>query len=64
MTLTAVEEKIQALIDAVIIDDVHTVKKLLESGINPNCTLDSDYITPLHFAAQNNSWQVIPLFLA
>ncbi len=64
MTLATVEEKIQELIDAVIADDVNAVKTLLETGINPNMVLDADHITPLHFAAQNNSCQVIPLLLA
>lgn len=63
MALSKHEKKIQQLIDAVIADDMELVKQLLESGINPNCTLDTDKITPLHFAAQNNSYHVTPLLL-
>ena len=43
------------LISAVIANDSATVEKLLSKSKNPNHCLDSDQITPLHFAAQHNA---------
>lgn len=46
---------ISVLIDAVIIDDEKQVKNLLLRGVDPNGYEDSAKITPLHYAALNNS---------
>ena len=52
-----------SFVRAIIKNDVRLVSDLLNSGTNPNQTLDSDGITPLHFAAQSNSLEVIPLLI-
>tara|TARA_A100001015_G_C14983923_1_gene710695 strand:+ start:881 stop:1174 length:294 start_codon:yes stop_codon:yes gene_type:complete len=44
----------EALIEAILLNDLNTVSDLLAKQINPNDCLDSDLVTPLHFAAQNN----------
>ena len=51
------------LIDAVINNDVKQVRYFLEQNIDPNVYLDDAKITPLHFAAQNNSLEVVPLLV-
>ncbi len=45
----------ELLISAVIDNNWNTVKQLLSAGNDPNCYLDNDQITPLHFAAQYNA---------
>lgn len=51
------------LIQAVIKNDVVLVSSLLNRGANPNVTLDHANVTPLHYAAQNNALEVIPLLV-
>jgi len=43
------------LIDAVVKNDTRAVSKLLANGIDPNIIEDEANVTPLHYAAQNNS---------
>lgn len=51
------------LIKAVISNDVRRVGELLNQGANPNTVMDTDNVTPLHYAAQNNALEVIPLLV-
>ena len=51
------------LIEAVIHNDSLLVNDLLHQGVDPNYSLDSAGVTPLHYAAQNNSLEVIPLLM-
>ena len=51
------------LIKAVIENNVEHVNEFLNQGIDPNNTLDAAHVTPLHFAAQNNSLEIIPLLI-
>jgi len=51
------------LIQAVVKNDVRRVSDLLNLGADPNYTLDSSHVTVLHYAAQNNSLEVIPLLV-
>ena len=51
------------LIKAIIHKDSSTVRELLSAGENPNQCLDSAKITPLHFAAQHNALDIIPLLI-
>ncbi|MCH9644654.1 MAG: ankyrin repeat domain-containing protein [Gammaproteobacteria bacterium] len=51
------------LIEAVIHNDSYLVNDLLHQGVDPNYSLDSAGVTPLHYAAQNNSLEVIPLLV-
>ncbi|MCH9770019.1 MAG: ankyrin repeat domain-containing protein [Gammaproteobacteria bacterium] len=51
------------LIEAVINNDVITVRDLLEQGADPNHTLDAAQITPLHYAAQNDTLEVVPILI-
>lgn len=51
------------LLDAVIGNHFHTVKRLLEKGADPNYFEDDAQIRPLHFAALYNSPDVIPLLV-
>lgn len=51
------------LIQAVIHNDVDNVRKLLESGADPNACQDHAKVTPLHFAAQHNATDVVPLLI-
>lgn len=51
------------LIKAVIANDVKLVSELLNRGADPNTSLDTASVTPLHYAAQNNSLEVIPLLV-
>ncbi len=48
------------LLDAVIRDDVNSVRQLLDAGASPNYTEDGDKVGPLHFAALYNSVSVVP----
>ena len=49
------------LFNAVIGNNFHTVKRLLENGADPNYFKDEAQIRPLHFAALYNFPDVIPL---
>lgn len=51
------------LIHAVIDNDVTLVTNLLNKGADPNHTLDISQVTALHYAAQSNSLEVIPLLV-
>ncbi|MBW5802352.1 ankyrin repeat domain-containing protein [Coxiella endosymbiont of Ornithodoros amblus] len=51
------------LLDAVIGNHFHTVKRLLENGADPNYFEDEAQIRPLHFAALYNSPDVVPLLI-
>lgn len=51
------------LIDAVVQNNAVEVQKFLDQGVNPNACLDEANITPLHFAAQSNAIQVIPVLI-
>lgn len=51
------------LIKAVIHNDVSLLKALLSAGENPNQCLDDAKVTPLHFAAQHNAVDVVPLLI-
>lgn len=51
------------LIQAVIDNNVKLVGELLNHGADPNLTLDTDHVTPLHYAAQSNALEVIPLLV-
>ena len=51
------------LIEAVIRNDAEAVSEILNHGINPNHSLDSAQLTPLHHAAQANSLEVVPLLV-
>ena len=51
------------LIKAVIDNNVKLVSELLNSGADPNSVLDTANITPLHYAAQSNALEVIPLLV-
>ena len=54
---------IEQLIDNIIDNDIRSCAKLLDSGVDPNGTLDSAGLTPLHFAAQNNRAEIITLLI-
>lgn len=54
---------LEILIDAVIENDVEAVNAILNRGFNPNQSLDTARVTPLHFAAQNGALEVIPLLV-
>lgn len=49
------------LIEAVIRDDTSEVRKLLESGVNPNAYDHETKLFPIHFAALYNALHVVPL---
>ena len=51
------------LIKAVIHKDTMLVRALLSAGENPNLCLDSAKLTPLHFAAQHNAINIVPLLI-
>ncbi len=51
------------LIEAVIHNDAKAVRTALEEGADPNACLDPALVTPLHFAAQHNALDVIPLLI-
>ena len=50
------------IIDAILTGDIVLVKRLLQQGIELNKGYE-DNITPLHYAAQNNAIEIIPLLL-
>ena len=51
------------IIDAAKSNDSKLMKQLLEVGIDPNFTEDTEGITPLHFAILHHSLEVIPLLI-
>lgn len=51
------------LLDAVIRDDVDSVRQLISAGASPNFTEDGDRVGPLHFAALYNSLSVVPVLV-
>ncbi len=51
------------LIEAVIHNDLKRVRAELENGADPNACLDRALVTPLHFAAQHNAIEVVPLLI-
>jgi ankyrin repeat protein len=51
------------LIKAVIHKDSELVRALLSAGENPNHCLDAAKLTPLHFAAQHNALDIVPLLI-
>lgn len=55
--------KVSDLIKAVVMNNPKSVNTILHSGVNPNGTLDADEISPLHYAAQNDAYLVIPLLV-
>ena len=57
------KDKKLAFIEAIIKNNTKLVKKFLAEGMSPNVYLDADKISPLHFAAQNNAVDVIPLLV-
>ena len=52
-----------SLIKAVASNNVRLVSDLLNRGADPNIALDTANVTPLHYAAQNNALEVIPLLI-
>lgn len=58
------EKLLQQLIKAVIDNDPKKVNTLLNKGVDPNDSLDDDSITPLHYAAQHDALEVVPLLIA
>src|SRR3990167_928675 len=53
----------RTLLDAVIDNQSHTVRRLLEQGADPNFFEDEAKIRPLHFAALYNAPDVVPLLI-
>jgi ankyrin repeat protein len=51
------------LIKAAASNNIDEVKRLLDSGANPNSSIDSAKLTPLHFAAQKNGLEIAMLLL-
>ncbi len=51
------------LIDAILNEDPEQVKQLLAEGADPNASQDRAKITPLHFAAQRNALNIVPLLI-
>ncbi len=51
------------LISAVQENNVEQVKSLLDEGADPNHTLDQANVTALHYAAQHNALNCIPLLV-
>lgn len=51
------------LINAVIDNDTVAVGDVLAEGLDPNISIDPACITALHYAAQSNSVEVIPILL-
>ena len=57
------QSQIGELINAVMNHDSTRVNKLLNSGVDPNSSIDSNKITALHFAAQINALTIVPLLM-
>ena len=53
-----INSKVEQLIEAVINGNIQEVSTLLLEKTDPNGTLDSAKVTPLHFAAQNNQVEI------
>ncbi|MBV53441.1 MAG: hypothetical protein CL816_05160 [Coxiellaceae bacterium] len=51
------------LISAVLENNAERVKELLEEGADANRPLDQANVTPLHYAAQHNALNCIPLLI-
>lgn len=51
------------LIEAILEKNIEQVKKLLAQGANPNESQDRAGITPLHFVAQQNMLEIVPLLV-
>ncbi|HAG62145.1 MAG: hypothetical protein CMF55_02940 [Legionellales bacterium] len=51
------------LISAVMENNAEQVQQLLSEGADPNHSLDQAKVTPLHYAAQHNSLNCIPLLI-
>ncbi len=51
------------LIEAVIANDIDLVIDVLNEGIDPNNTLDDACVTALHYAAQNDRLELIPVLV-
>jgi ankyrin repeat protein len=51
------------LINAVMNHDSSRVNDLLNSGVDPNSSIDNNKITALHFAAQINALTIVPLLV-
>lgn len=63
VTMPKQQKLLAMLIDAIIDNDVALVNELLNEGVDPNSSLDAARVTPLHFAAQSDSLEVIPLLI-
>ena len=51
------------LIDAILNQDIEQIKQLLAKGVNPNDHEDQACVTPLHFVAQQNLLEAVPLLI-
>jgi len=51
------------LIEAILKKDIERIKELLAKGGNPNLCEDDAGITPMHFVAQQNVLEAVPLFV-
>lgn len=58
------KKQLQQLIKAVTKSDPSRVNRLLNQGVDPNACLDDDAVTALHYAAQYNAINVVPLLIA
>jgi len=58
------DTSIENLVDAVIENDLVTIRDLLQKGVDPNGCVDEACLRPLHFAAQNNGVEAAKLLLA
>ena len=54
---------LEQLIDAIMENDLHRTKQLLQQGANPNGFLDAAKVRPLHYAAQNGSIKIAKLLV-
>jgi ankyrin repeat protein len=52
-----------SLITAIIENNVSKVNELLNRGADPNYISDKAKVTPMHYAAQHNALEVIPLLV-
>ena len=49
--------------DLVTINDIYTIRRKLKKGLNPNETIGSSQVTPLHVAAQFNRKEAAQILL-
>lgn len=63
MFYTPLKEINMSLIAAVIHNDAEKVETILSTGADPNACQDAAKVTPLHFAAQHNSFSVVHLLI-